>query len=721
MIIVNVALNIFSMQTFYYKSLNKESNPKNGTRVLVPFKDKIVLGIVLSVSNKIKINNVKLEKIEKILDTEPIFSKNFLSFLIWSSKYYFYPIGKILFYILPIFLKNKNTFFIFQKWQITQKGKNFIFQNIKKKKNKEKSLFLFQKKIFLFQINKNKKNFKMLNFLKKKKYIQFNLNKKKKIYIKKNFYTNKKIEINPKQKQIINKINSKNNFVVWLLTGKSKTNIKKIYAKLIENILKKKKQILILVPEINFISEFFIYFKKYFSVIIEIIHSKIKKDEKFFIWSYIKTGYISIILGTRSSLFNDFKNLGLIIVEEEHSNYYKEENKWPYHAKNLAISRAKIENIPIILSSKTPSAESIYNIQKKKYFLIDLDNEKKKIIKQNLIHLKKENSKNSISKKLIEKIKEHLIKNHKIILILNQNNNNSLNIICYKCNKLVKCTRCNQAYSFCEKKNELYCHSCKQKKNFNKKCLSCNSININSIGLNTKKTEWIINKIFPNVNTIRFDKNNLQKINKARKKLKSKKFKSKYIIISNQIISKIQFISKINLIAILNVDSTLFSNNYQSTEKFAQFYFQIKNKFKKTKNMEIILQTYYPNNPLFSILFQEKYLNIAKKILKERKESSLPPYRKYVIFRSESYKDKTALNFLKKIKKNIKKNRKIYLMHPCRENKKKKCGLFRWKLIIQHKSIFLLRKCLKKIFLKNLKKSESKKVKWKIDIDPIDL
>lgn len=719
MIILKIALNNFSINTFYYKNLKKNVIPKKGTRVLVPFRDKTILGIVLSVFNKSKFNYTKLKKIKKILDKEPIFSEKFLSLLTWSAEYYHYPIGKILFYTLPQFLKNKQNIFLpFPQWKITEKGKKFF---LKKNKNKIKNfLFLIQKKIFFYQINNNKKNFKILNNLKKQKIIQFILHQKKTKH-QKNTLINQKININSNQKKIIKKINYCKKFIVWLLTGENKKEIVKTYIKITKNFLIQKKQILILVPEIKITYEFMKYFKKYFNIPIEIMHSKINNDEKFFTWLYTKNGNISILIGTRSSLFNSFKNLGLIIIDEEHNDSYKEKKNWTYHARNLAILRAKKENIPIILSSITPSTDSFYNIKNKKYFLLNLNEKQKnkKIIKKDLINLKEKSLKNSISNILIQKIKKNLKKNKKIMLILN-NDQVLLKIICYKCNKIAKCKRCNTPYLL--KKNNLYCYSCNKKKKHIKQCSICNSKKLKSIGTNTKKIKIFLKKIFLNTKIIKINKETILNTKKTKKTIKKIKNNIKFILITNPIISKIKFIPQIDIIAILNIDSILFSNNYRAIEKFAQFYIQVINKFSKKKT-KIILQTYYPKNPIFSTLFHKKYLKIIKKILKERKELKLPPYSNHIILKSESYKNKIALNFLKKIKKKeIKKKNKnlnIFLIGPFRENSKKKLGLFQWKLIFQHHSKFLLKKYLEKILYKIHKNPKNKKVKWKIDVDPI--
>lgn len=647
MTILEIALNIYTNKTFYYKTQTNSNIPKRGFRVLVPFLNKIILGIVLRVFFKSKFNLSKIKKINKILDYTPIFSDNLLSLLISSSKYYHYPIGKILFFALPKKFK---------------KIKNIFNKNCLKKIAKEKKL---------------------------------------------NFYNYRNNNFKLKEKEKIKKIIKKKKFTVWVFT-EIKNSIKiKIYIEIIKNILIKKKQILILVPEINLTYNILKNLKKIFKYNIEIWHSNLKKNKKFHIWIKTKIGLTSILIGTRSTLLNDFNNLGLIIVDEEHNDFYKEKKNWNYNARDLAILKAKKENIPIILTSNTLSLETILNIKNEKYNCINFNKKEKIICKKNLIEIKKEDDKNYISKKIIKKIKEHLNKKNKIILFLNKKGYSSI-LICTECKWKAKCYRCNCVYTIHKKYSYLHCVSCNYKKTIFNQCKNCGSIYLVSKGLGIEKLEKIIKKIFKNV-----------KIIVIKNSVKCEKItpENYSIFIGTKKIFQNKYFPNVTLIILFNIDQILFSDNYKITEKFLQFYHQIIEKYSEKKT-EIIFPTKYPKHKIFHHLLQKKYYQTANKILKERQEMNLPPYTNYIIIQSKSYKEENSLNFLKKIRKYIKKNDKINLIGPIKENKYKKKCLFRWKIILQHDSKYFLNIFFRKILLKIEKFPETKKVKWKIKLDP---
>lgn len=648
MIIFEVALNINKIQTFYYKTSIKNNLPKRGFRVLVPFLNKIILGIVLRVLFKSKFNIRKIKKIKKILDYKPIFSENLLSFLILSSKYYHVSLGKILFFILP---------------KEFQKKKNIIFEIYSRKNKHNKNFFCKQQN----------ENFK------------------------------------PKEIEKIKKINSKKTFIVWILIKIEKSKKIEIYKKIIKNILKKKKQILILVPEINLIKKIAKNLNLLFKNSIEIWHSKIKK-KKINIWINVKIGMVSILIGTRSSLFNDFKNLGLIIVDEEHNKYYTEKKYWNYNARDLAILRAKQENIPIILTSNTPSLETILNIKKKKYICLDFQ-KKKKTIKKYLIDIKKENYKQNIPIIVIKKIKKHLKKKNKIILFLNRKGYSFI-LMCHKCKWKAKCNRCDHAYTVYKKNYFLYCNCCKNKIAIFKNCKNCGSTCLSYKGLGTEKLEKMIKKIFKKTKTIKIEKISVYKQNKQIIDQTSN------IFIGTEKILKKKCLKNVNLIVLFNIDQILFSNDFRTIEKFLQFYHQMLEKYSEKEKLEIVLLTKYPEHKTFNDLLNQEYYKTAKKILKERKEMDLPPYVNYIIIQSKSYKKKDSLNFLNKICIYTKKKYKIDLIGPIKENKYKKNSLFRWKIIFQHTSKYILNNYFTKILSKINKYPEKNKVKWKIKFDP---
>ncbi len=608
MFIVKIILPIKNIKKLiYYKKTNKNLNI--GKRVIVPLKNKNIIGIITNICSKKK--NIKIKKIIKIIDKKKIVNKKWLKLIKICSIYYKISFNIFLFNLIPRYTKKK-----------------------------------YKKKI---------------------KYIEkiFTLTKISKKYFK-----------------IINKIHIKKK--IWLLIANFKERIN-FYINIIKKNIQNNYQILILVPENYLIKKIKKYIYKKIYVNIKIINSKICKKKKIKIWKKILDEKISIILGTRSAIFTPFAKLNLIIIEEEHSDYYKENRNFPYNAKNIALIRAKIENIPIILGSLTPSIKSFYNSKIKKYNILKIKNKiykiKKKVFNINNYIIKK---------KFLKILKKYIKKKKKIYILVNINGYSWL--ICKYCKSIQKCYLCKIKYILYKKKNKIICYKCK-KKTVLKKCIKCKKNKFYKFGWGTKKIKQHLKKIFPltkiEIITTNFKKNKKQQI-----------FISHKLIINKKI-------PKPNLI-ILNIDNILFSHNYKSIEKIIRDYNIFIEKNYINKKQKLIFLTKYPNHYIFNNFLKfNHYEDYIKNILKERKLINYPPYVHESSI-SIRYDDNNIYKLYKTMNLLLHKHKKINILKPKLIKKKK---LF-WKIIIFTKLYKYL-----SLYIKDIKKKTKNKINFKIDID----
>ncbi|BGI50829.1 MAG: primosomal protein N' [Arsenophonus endosymbiont of Ceratovacuna japonica] len=730
MFIVQVAIPISTISVFNYKFNLSLPLPNKGCRVLVPFGNRIIIGIVLSHNQNININHKQLKIIKQILDKNSLFTSSLWSLLLWSSKYYHHPIGKILFYVLPVLLRKGKLvkFSPILQWHVTQQGKKFILEKLKNSPKQQRALALLQKKsIYCHQIMQYKLSKYVLQNLKNKLLIQLSPTQPKVEDWHINFHIcGIKPKLNLEQSIAVKEINSKLTFIPWLLVGINGSDKTEVYLNVIENILLQGKQILVLVPEINLITQITKIFIKRFNIPIDILHSALNNNKKLDIWLRAKTGKNAIIIGTRSALFTSFNNLGLIIIDEEHDNSYKQSYGWCYHARDLAVLLAKKNNIPIILGTETPSIESLYNIKRGKYYRLDLNKRtgNVKLVNQYLIDLKGQSLTHGISKPLIKYIKKHLTNNNQVMLFLNRRGYSPI-LICHDCSWIFECLRCNHYYTLHNNKHKLCCHQCNNQQSIPIQCLHCGSTYLLPIGLGTEQLEEAIKKIFPNIPVTRIDKDTTRSKGLLEKQLKIIYTGGARVLIGTQMLAKGHYFPDVTLIALINIDGVFFSSDYRATEKFAQFYIQISRRIGRSgKNGEIILQTHYPDHPLLSTLLQKGYNAFAIEILEERCDVFLPPYSSHVLINSEDYNNQSALNFLNKLRKYIEQycicSSQLLLIGPKPAIKVKIAGRFRWNLLFQHPSRLYLQQFLSYLIPTIIKYPESKKVKWSINVDPIE-
>ncbi|WP_295164776.1 primosomal protein N' [uncultured Buchnera sp.] len=693
--------------------------PIIGGRVLVPFRSKNIVGIVVSFFDEKNTSDLNLEFVKSCIDTEPIYSHFLLKILIWLSKYYHFPVGSIFFSILPKYLKK--TCLIDKK-----NYKCAVLKKVKNKDCKKFNLLFFLKKKNISNKNLEKNNFSDF-FLKKlisKKSYKTYFYCKNIFYVDENSMIKKKIFLNKKIIFTINKILTKNCFKSWLMT-KSNFYLKiKFYLGLIKELLNKNLQILILVPFIKDIYKILFFLKKYFNVHIDVIHSELNDEVYLKKWVRTKSGKNSIIIGTKNSIFFPFFRLGLIIINEEHHLSYKNLNQCRYNVRDVAILRAYKENIPIILDSNTPSLRTLYNVVHKKCFYINFVKNKKKILlKNNLIDLRKERIKIGLSLTLINKIFNNIKRNYPVLLVFNKFSFIFFGLICNNCGWIEKCHICNDYFEIKKYGNFLFCQHCLIKIKKPLFCCNCKNFSLIIFNFGIKKVKNSLKKIFPNVNL--FFLLSLKKIETKKLQIKFFKFpiSDACIIITTEKIVQNYYFPYVRLIALVNIDHYFFSFHFCSIEYFLQFYFNLINLTgKNPKLLKILIQTSCPNNEYLLDLSNSDYFSFSRKIFSLRKKYFLPPWNCQAIFYSESKDFEKSFIFLKFIstilkKKSKKDNVSLWFVgpHPVFSLKGRK--KFFYQLLIH---------CPSRIYLKNILResinivqyfSISQSVQWFVDID----
>jgi len=635
---------------------------KIGMRVLVPFGSKKLIGIIAKIQSYSMINFSKLRPIFLVIDSTPIISIDVLNLIIWTHDYYHYPIGNILVNVLP---------------------KQFL----------------------------------------RKKYIEIDLYHNRKMLIENNIIHNKIENKRIIQNNLNPIINNLSKFTVFLLNGISNDDKNAVYFQLINSVLFMGKQVLILVPEINDTINIMQMLSVKFHVDIIILHSNLTDKERLHLWQMSHNGVASIIIGTRSAVFISVERLGMIIVDNEHDILYKQQSKLRYSARDLAIMRGKFNNIPIILSSSTPSIESIYNVKNNRYTEINFNNPIKNIVNINYdsmnINTRKSHCDNL--KNILYKIKEHVENNKKVLIFANKRGFSS-RLICSNCNWTANCNRCDVKLTVYLQDKYLRCYCCQQIIDLPKVCPQCSNNNFLTPGIGGEKIEYIIKKLIPNVQIAKLDRNIIKKETILIYDYMVQKIEKNQILICTQIIPKLCLISKIDMIVVFNIDQNLYSHNFRAMEYLAQAVFQI---LQYTKNRkELYLQTYNGNNPMIMNLVSGSYINFINDCLLDRKDTKLPPYSYIALLQAESKITNQAFEFLNFIINNIKLDtidNSIELFGPIPLLVEKKAGYCRQQILIQSKSRKKLHIFLNEIIniINELKIYDS--IKWFLDIDPVKI
>ena len=510
------------------------------------------------------------------------------------------------------------------------------------------------------------------------------------------------------------------------MTGSGKTEV---YLQAIESVLNRGKQVLVLVPEIGLTPQTIQRFKARFNVEMDVLHSNMNETERLNAWLRARNGESAIVIGTRSALFTQFQNLGLIIIDEEHDSSFKQQEGWRYHARDLAVIRAKNLAIPIILGSATPSLESVQNVQKGKFTELTLTTRAGNAlqVKQQIIDLKTQRVTAGLSEQLLAKMKSHLAKGNQVMLFLNRRGFAPV-LLCHECGWICQCEACDKPYTYHQKQRVLRCHHCSSQRVIPRQCGHCGSTNLVTTGLGTEQLEQVLIEQFPDYKISRIDRDSTVRKGSLETHLNDIREGKSQILIGTQMLAKGHHFPNVTLVAIINVDSALFSTDFRAEERLAQLYLQVSGRAGRAeKQGEVVLQTHYPDHPLLKSLVEKGYEAFAEEALKMRKLMMLPPFSSQVLFKATSKNSEQAVQFLQELanffaqKANNLGLRDLQIRQPFSAPLAKKAGYYRWLLLIQHPSRMALQKLLNMFDAEKEQIAVPSSIKLAMDIDPMDI
>ena len=532
-----------------------------------------------------------------------------------------------------------------------------------------------------------------------------------------------KFNLNKEQIKCLKDIESfGDKFNVTLLQGITGSGKTIIYFEKIKKKIKEKKQILVLLPEIFLTSQFNLRFENYFGFKPAIWHSKITKKNRKIMWQNIMNGKIKIVVGARSSLFLPFRNLGLIVVDEEHDSSYKQDEGIRYNARDMAIYRASIENIPILLSTSVPSLETYKNVKNKKYNFTKLEKRYKDFSLPNTEIVKlstnKKNKNIWIDSKTLNLVEKYLEKKDQVLFFLNRRGYAPF-MICKNCGKKLSCPNCSIFLTFHKHINKAMCHHCGFKSNIKQKCEKQNlKCEFQMYGPGVEKIFLELKKIFPNKIIKILSSDFLNKKKETSNLLNDIEKNKINILVGTQLISKGFNFPNLNCIVVVDADFSGMGFDLRSNEKNIQLYNQLSGRAGRfSKDSLIIYQTFDPSDKTLKNIIEHNQDKFLKEEIFLREQKNLPPFCRFIAFIISSKNEKDGFLEAQKIKKNLSLLNDVDVMGPVSSPIFKINKKFRTRLLLRSKSNILIQKDISKILKKiNI----SKKIKLTVDVDPLN-
>lgn len=526
------------------------------------------------------------------------------------------------------------------------------------------------------------------------------------------------------QSNALKAINGAKGYTCFLLDGVTGSGKTEVYLQAIEKTLAAGKQALVLVPEINLTPQTLERFSRRFTVPIATYHSQLTDTEKFDTWLKANCGYARIIIGTRSAMLMPLKNPGLIIVDEEHDGSFKQQDGFRYHARDTAVYRAHQENIPIVLGTATPALESLNNALNKRYQHLRLLERPTGHPPPALqcIDIRGQILDCGISQPVIQAITETIDAGHQALVFLNRRGFAPV-MICHHCGQCIDCPQCSAHLTWHRQKNRLKCHHCLYEQAHPQGCKLCGSNELKVLGQGTERIEAKLQEMFPKTPVIRVDRDTTSRksaIEALRKRINQGE---PVILVGTQMLSKGHHFPKVTLSVILDGDTGLLSVDFRGTERLAQLITQVAGRSGRGEHAgRVLIQTLQPDHPALQHLKQGGYAGFAQATLKERDQAQMPPFGYLALLRAESQDTQLAQQFLLSLKQSLSPAGNAFGLGPVPAPLTRRAGYHRHQLLVQADSRRHLHAALQQLRdTANAKALPSSRLRWSIDVDPLDL
>ena len=700
-----------------------EDNIKIGIRVSIPFGKMSLEGFVINIKSSTNYDESKIKDITSIIDNVPVLNEEmlelgkYMSDNLLCSKVSAYQV------MLPKALKAKagtNIKIKYNRYLKRTKSIEEIDNYIKNCKYEGQINLLCKLKEGDILVSKMSSTINTI--------IKHGLGEIVNVEEKRYNYTGlanyKKIVLSKEQESVKDKIVSSfgksETFLLYGVTGSGKTEV---YMSVIEEALKEGKEAIMLVPEISLTPQIVGKFISRFGEIISVLHSKLSDNERFDEYRKITEGKSKIVIGTRSAIFVPFNNLGVIIIDEEHTSSYKQESHPRYNAKNIALWRSNYHKCPVVMGSATPSLESFARAGNKIYTLLTLTKRAgtSTLPSVQIVDMKEEVKKNNfiLSSILKDKIREKLNNKEQIILLLNRRGYSNI-ITCRDCGYVEKCPKCDISYTYHKTSNNIKCHYCSTSKIAPSKCSNCGSTNIKDYGMGTEKLEEELHKLY-DARIVRMDIDTTSKKGEHERIIDSFGKGEYDILIGTQMIAKGLDFPRVTLVGVVSADSSLSSPDFRASENTFELLCQVSGRAGRSSSKgEVIIQTYNPDHYSIVLSKTHDYLSFYKKEMQMRKLLKYSPYY-YMILLQISTKDydlgfKEANKISSYLRNNL--NNDTIILGPSMASMFKVNNTYHYQIIIKYRKDEKLIPSLK--YIDDIYKNNNK-LNVELDFDPLKI
>ncbi len=729
--ILKVAVSVPLSRLFDYLPPSGAAAVLPGSRVVVPFGRQKLVGVVMSLHDSSDLPVNKIRRCEAVLDEAPLLSADDLRLITFTSSYYHHPIGEVVAAALPALLRaGKPLLPMLRLVAISDAGAAADIEALAKRAPRQAELIEhllgaggdgLQEEVLTEQLPNWRRAAKGL--LEKGWIARFE-SKAESDLPECAVAATPGPTLNADQQRALDVLHARAGFGAFVLDGVTGSGKTEVYLSLIREVLDAKQQALILVPEIGLTPQLVNRLRQRLGVEPAVLHSGLSDIERLNAWRNAQQGRAGLVVGTRSAVFTPIPNLGLIVVDEEHDHSLKQQEGLRYSARDLAIVRARNNDVRIILGSATPTLETLQHCRNGNFTHIQLPTRAggAKPPTVRLVDLSRAASSDGLSEPLVAAIEKHLQAEGQVLLFLNRRGF-APTLICAHCGHMAECKRCDSRMTVHARERSLRCHHCGSQAPLPTACSECGA-EVRPLGEGTERLEDALIPKFPNHIVQRIDSDSTQQRGAIEAALAKAEQGHADILVGTQMLSKGHHFPKLTLVGIINADQGLFGTDFRSAERLAQSIVQVSGRAgREARQGEVLIQTAFPEHPFWQSLIEGGYPRVADESLTEREESRWPPFTRLALLRSAAHREEDALAFLQRAAELVGLEQSEYLrvLGPVNAPMARKAGRYRAQLLIQSSDRKTLHTRLAQLRPALEAEPSARKVRWSIDVDPIEL
>lgn len=697
-----------------------------GTRVNVQFGPRKVVAVVIAELESSDVPLHKLRAVGSVIDAEAVLPADMLALLHWASTYYHHPLGEVLSAALPVLLRRG------AEALLASREIYHLTSTDELPASRRAPLQAALVAALLESPGKTLEAEALARLSPRWRASLAPLIERGIVSLQRSQRVphNKAVDAGPElleeQQLAVDAVcSSLHAFQPFLLNGVTGSGKTEVYLRCIDAAREKGMQVLILVPEISLTPQLMRRFERRVSGCLVSLHSGLNDTQRMQNWLLAAGGHADVVIGTRSAVLVPMPRLGLLLIDEEHDGSLKQQDGFRYHARDLALMRARNRNCPVVLGTATPSFESLHNVTSGRYRELCLTRRAGEAEPPALalLDIRRRPLMEGLSDRLLDAIRQHLENAGQALIFINRRGF-APTLLCNDCGAAADCRRCDAHMTVHVRRNQLRCHHCGAERAIPVVCESCGSDSLDRVGYGTERIAAALATEFPDVAIARIDRDSTRRKGALQQQLDAATSGAARLLVGTQMLAKGHHFPGVTLVGILDADRGLFGTDFRSLEHMGQLIVQVAGRAgREARRGTVLVQTRNPDNRMLRTLVVEGYLAFAAAVLEDRRAAQLPPYAFIALVRAEATDASSPLTFLRAVGELLQAERQgeLHILGPAPAPMERRGGRYRAQLLLQSDKRSTLNNSLAGLTRSIDSLSGARRTRWSIDVDPVDL